>query len=400
MKPQERVVLAYSGGVDTTACIPYLRHEMGCKYIVAMIADLGQGEELGPLCEKATKAGADVAVAVDVKERFIIDFAWPAIRANAMYDGHYPLMSALGRPLIGQQLVQTAYQHDCGAVAHGCTGKGNDQVRIDLAVALGNPALKILAPAREWSFSRAETIAYSEKFGISPHVTKERPWAIDLNVLGRNVEAGLIEDLKWEPTEEVWAMTTAIEHAPAQAEYVRITFERGIPVGLDGVTLRPFELMNELNRRAGRHGIGRIDMIENRVVGLKSRELYEAPGMLTLITAHRDLESFTLPADLLREKRVLEQKYAQLVYDGMWFTALKQCLDSFFEATQAHVSGTVEMKLFKGKETVVKRESAESLYRLDLVTYGKACTFNQRSAEGFIDILGLPQRVWRSAHPA
>lgn len=394
MSSSNRVVLAYSGGVDTTACIPYLREKMGCDYIVAMAADLGQGEELGPIREKALAAGADESVVLDVKDRFVEEFGFAALRANALYDGRYPLSSALGRPLIGDLLVETAERFDCGAVAHGATGKGNDQVRMELAVALRNPALRILAPARVWDFSRAEAIAYSESHGIPPHVTQEKPWAIDLNALGRNIEAGPIEDLTWEPTEEAWSLTAAPEVAPDVPAYVDIDFEAGTPVALDGVRMTPLALVEALNTQAGRHGIGRIDMIENRVVGVKSRELYEAPAVSVLIQAHQDLESLVLTADVLTVKHQVDVTYAKLVYDGLWYGPLRRSLDGFVDVTQERVTGSVRMKLFKGAATVVGRQAEASLYRHGLVTYGSGSTFDQSSAEGFIDIFSLPSRIW------
>lgn len=394
----KRVVLAYSGGVDTTACIPYLRHEMGADFIVAMAADLGQGDELEPIRQKALAAGADVSVVVDAKERFVTEFGFPAVRANALYDGQYPLSSALGRPLIGELLVETAHAYACDAVAHGCTGKGNDQVRLDLTVALLDSSLEIMAPAREWSFSRSETIAYSEKYGIEPHVTKEKPWAIDLNILGRNVEAGLIEDLTWEPTEEVWSLTTAPEAAPEVPVHVTVGFRSGIPVSVDGDELAPLDLLARLNTLAGAHGYGRIDMLENRVVGVKSRELYEAPGMLLLIRAHQELENLTLPADVLNQKRPLEAVYSKAVYDGLWHGPLLAALNAFVGATQTTVTGEITLKLYKGGVSVASRTAERSLYRHELVTYGSDCTFDQSSAEGFIDIFSLPGRVWNKVN--
>ncbi len=394
MSSPDRVVLAYSGGVDTTACIPYLREKLGCDYIVAMAADLGQGDELGPIREKALLAGADEAIVVDVKDRFVEEFGFAALRANALYDGRYPLSSALGRPLIGDLLVDTAERFDCGAIAHGATGKGNDQVRMELAVALRNPDLRVLAPARVWDFTRAEAIAYSSSHGIAPHVSQEKPWAIDLNVLGRNIEAGSIEDLSWEPTEEVWAMTVAPEAAPDVADYVDIDFEAGTPVALDSVRLSPLELVSSLNARAGAHGVGRIDMIENRVVGVKSRELYEAPAVSVLIQAHQDLEGLVLTADVLALKHQVDVAYAKAVYDGLWFGPLRRALDGFVDVTQERVTGRIRVKLYKGASTVVAREAASSLYRHGLVTYGVGSTFDQASAEGFIDIFSLPSRIW------
>lgn len=397
MRDKKRVVLAYSGGVDTTACIPYLRHQMGCEYIVAMAADLGQGEELSVLQQKAISAGADESIVLDVRERFVVDFGFTALQANAMYDRHYPLSSALGRPLIGELLVETARAYGCGSVAHGATGKGNDQIRMDMAVQLLDPSLQILAPAREWPFSRSDTIAFSEAHGIAPHVTKERPWAIDLNVLGRNIEAGPIEDLLWEPTEEVWAMTAGPDDTPDVADYVSIGFTHGIPDSIDGRAYEPVALVQELNRIAGRHGVGRIDMIENRVVGVKSRELYEAPGISVLLLAHAELENLTLPPDVLSQKHMIDVAYAHLIYEGFWHGPLREAFSAFVEATQRNVTGVIGVRLHRGSARVVTRSSENSLYRHDLVTYGSSCRFDETSAVGFIDIFGLSSRVWASA---
>lgn len=397
---EKKVVLAYSGGVDTTACIPYLRHEMGCDTVIALTVDLGQGDDLEAIRQKALKAGADVAIVLDVRERFVTQYGFPALMANAVYDGKYPLSSALGRPLIGEMLVETAHRYHCQYVAHGCTAKGNDQVRLDLAVQLLDPALQILAPAREWSFTRSQTVGYSEKFGIEPHVTKEKPWAIDLNILGRNVEAGLIEDLTWEHTEEVWALTRSPEEAPEVPEYVTIGFAGGIPVSLDGERMQPVDLLTKLNEIGGRNAIGRIDMLENRVVGIKSRELYEAPGQMLALHAHRELESLTLPGDLASYKRGVEEMYSRLVYNGLWHSPLKQAIDAFMRKTQERVQGEITLKLYKGNIIVASRKSDSSLYRLDLVTYGPGCTFNRNSAPGFIELFGLPSRIWSEAKSA
>lgn len=394
MTAGRRVVLAYSGGVDTTACIPYLRHAMGCDYIVAMAADLGQGDELEPIRRKALLAGADDSIIIDVKERFVEEYGFRALAANAVHELHYPLASALGRPLIAELLVDTAARTGCDAVAHGATGKGNDQVRMDLGIALKNPDLVILAPARVWPFTRAETIAYSETYGIPPHVSQERPWAIDLNVLGRNVEAGPLEDLDWEPTEDVWALTTAVENAPHIAEYVDIRFERGRPTALDGREMSPFDLVQRLNERAGAHGIGRIDMLENRVVGVLSRELYEAPAMTVLLAAHAELETLVLPPEVLTEKRKLDTVYGRLVYDGFWHGPLRAALDAFVEHTQQAVTGTIRMKLLAGKAVTVGRSAPRPLYQKALVTYGSGSRFDQTSATGFIDLFGLSARTW------
>ncbi|MEN9219928.1 MAG: argininosuccinate synthase, partial [Thermostichales cyanobacterium GMQP_bins_62] len=281
----KKVVLAYSGGVDTSVCIPYLKHEWGVESVVTLAVDLGQGQELEAIQAKALAAGAEQSLVYDAVHDLIVDYGFPAIQANALYEQRYPLSTALARPLIAKLLVQVAEEVGADAVAHGCTGKGNDQVRFDVSIAALNPSLKVLAPAREWGMSREQTIAYGERFGIPSPVKKSSPYSIDLNILGRSAEAGVLEDAWAEPPEEVYALTRSVSDAPAEPTYIEITFEQGIPVGLDGEELEPVALLQQLNRVAGQHGVGRIDMIENRLVGIKSREIYEVPGLLTLILA-------------------------------------------------------------------------------------------------------------------
>ncbi|QEQ02027.1 argininosuccinate synthase [Thermosynechococcus sp. CL-1] len=390
----EKVILAYSGGVDTSVCIPYLKHEWGVKEVITLAADLGQGDELEPIRQKALDAGASASLVADAKAEFIRNYAFPAIQANALYENRYPLSTALARPLIAKLLVDAAAEYGADAVAHGCTGKGNDQVRFDVAIAALNPNLKVLAPAREWGMSREETIAYGERFGIPAPVKKSSPYSIDRNLLGRSIEAGPLEDPWIEPLEEIYLMTQAIENTPNSPEYVDIGFEVGIPVSLDGRSLDPVTLVSELNERVGRHGFGRIDMIENRLVGIKSREIYEAPALLVLIDAHRDLESLTLTADVTQYKRGIEETYSRLVYNGLWYSPLKEALDAFIQQTQQRVTGTVRVKLFKGTARVVGRQSPYSLYTPDLATYGAEDQFDHRAAEGFIYVWGLPTRVW------
>lgn len=390
----DKVVLAYSGGVDTSVCIPYLKEEWGVKDVITLAADLGQGDELEPIREKALNSGASVSLVADAKESFIRDYAFPAIQANALYENRYPLSTALARPLIAKLLVEAAAEYGADAVAHGCTGKGNDQVRFDVSIAALNPSLKVLAPAREWGMSREETIAYGERFGIPAPVKKSSPYSIDRNLLGRSIEAGPLEDPWTEPLEEVYLMTKAIADAPDEPEYIEIGFEKGIPVTLNGEALSPVDLVDRLNGIVGVHGIGRIDMVENRLVGIKSREIYEAPALLVLIHAHRDLESLTLTADVTHYKRGIEETYSQLVYNGLWYSPLKGALDAFVQQTQIRVSGTVRIKLFKGNSTIVGRKSANTLYTPDLATYGAEDTFDHKAAEGFIYVWGLPTRVW------
>ncbi|NEP13667.1 MAG: argininosuccinate synthase [Symploca sp. SIO2C1] len=394
MSRAEKVVLAYSGGVDTSVCIPYLKEEWGVKEVITLAADLGQGDELGPIKEKALKAGAAVSLVADATETFVKDYAFPAIQANTLYENRYPLSTALARPLIAKLLVEAAVEYGADAVAHGCTGKGNDQVRFDVSIMALNPKLKVLAPAREWGFSREDAIAYGERFGIPSPVKKSSPYSIDRNLLGRSIEAGILEDPMTEPPEEIYVMTKAIADTPDEPEYVDIGFERGIPTSLNGNTLDPVTLISQLNQLVGNHGIGRVDMMENRLVGIKSREIYEAPALLVLINAHRDLESLTLTADVTQYKRGIEQTYSQVVYQGLWYSPLKEALDAFIQKTQERVSGAVRVKLFKGNATIVGRKSDNSLYTPDLATYTSEDQFDHKAAEGFIYIWGLGTRIW------
>jgi argininosuccinate synthase len=393
----KRAVLAYSGGVDTSVCIPYLLREWGVEEVITFAADLGQGDELEPIRQKALDSGASQSIVGNLIEPFIVDFAFPAIRANALYEGRYPLSTALARPLIARRLVEIAREVGADAVAHGCTGKGNDQVRFDVAIGALAPELKVLAPAREWGMSREQTIAYGERCGIPAPVSKSSPYSIDLNLLGRSIEAGSLEDPSVEPPEEIYALTCAVDAAPATPQFVEIGFERGNPVSIDGVRLDPVALIRQANALAGRHGFGRLDMVENRVVGIKSREIYETPGLLLLIQAHQELESLTLAADVQRTKRQLEMQWADLVYQGLWYGPLKQALDGFIDRTQLTVTGSVRIKLYRGNATVVGRSSAsDSLYVPDMATYGAEDQFDHRAAEGFIYVWGLPTRLWAS----
>jgi len=384
----KKVVLA------TSVCIPYLQHEWGVEEVITLAADLGQGDELAPIKEKALNSGASISLVIDGIETFVTDYAFPAIQANALYENQYPLSTALARPLIAKMLVEAAQEYGADAVAHGCTGKGNDQVRFDVSIAALNPNLKVLTPAREWGMSREETIAYGEKYGIPAPVKKSSPYSIDKNLLGRAIEAGVLEDPWAEPPEEVYEMTTAIADTPNEPAYVEISFEKGIPVALNGTAYDPVALITEMNQLAGQHGVGRIDMIENRLVGIKSREIYETPALSVLIQAHRDLESLVLTPDLSQYKRTLEETYAKLVYNGQWYSPLKEALDAFIQKTQERVSGTVRIKLFKGLSSTVGRKSANSIYSPDLATYGGEDKFDHKAAEGFVYVWGLPTRVW------
>ncbi len=390
----KKVVLAYSGGVDTSVCIPYLKQEWGVEEVITLAADLGQGDELGPIQAKALKSGAVESLVEDATREFVTDYAFKAIKANALYESRYPLSTALARPLIAKLLVNAAEKYGADAVAHGCTAKGNDQVRFDLGILALNPTLKVLAPAREWNMSREQTIAYGEKFGLDFPVKKSSPFSIDRNLLGRSIEAGPLEDPMTEPPEEIYLMTKAIADTPDTPEYVEIGFEKGIPVSLNGQTLDPVALISQLNDLVGKHGVGRLDMIENRVVGIKSREIYEAPALLVLIDAHRDLESLTLTADVTQYKKGIEDTYSHLIYRGLWYSPLKDSLDAFIDHTQERVTGMVRIKLFKGNANIVGRQSDYSIYSPHLATYGEDDYFDHKAAEGFIYIWGLPTRVW------
>lgn len=389
-----KVVLAYSGGVDTSVCIPYLKNEWGVKEVITLAADLGQGDELEPIQKKALEYGAAESLVADATESFVKDYAFPAIQANTLYENRYPLSTALARPLIAKLLVEAAEKYGADAVAHGCTGKGNDQVRFDVGIMALNPTLKVLAPAREWGMSREEAISYGEKFGLEFPVKKSSPYSIDRNLLGRSIEAGILEDPMTEPPEEIYLMTKAIADTPDEPEYITIGFEQGLPTTINGAKLDPVALITQLNETVGNHGIGRIDMLENRVVGIKSREIYEAPALLVLIHAHRDLESLTLTGDVTQYKRGIEQSYGELVYRGLWYSPLKAALDGFIQNTQERVTGEVRIKLFKGNATIVGRQSDNSIYTPDLATYGAEDEFDHKAAEGFIYIWGLPTRVW------
>ncbi|WP_126147302.1 argininosuccinate synthase [Synechococcus elongatus] len=396
----KRVVLAYSGGVDTSVCIPYLKQEWGVEEVITLAADLGQGDELGPIRQKALDSGAVESLVVDATAEFVRDYAFPAIQANSLYEGRYPLSTALARPLIAKLLVEAAAKYGADAVAHGCTGKGNDQVRFDVSIAALNPDLKVLAPAREWGMSREETIAYGERFGIPAPVKKSSPYSIDRNLLGRSIEAGPLEDPLHEPLEEVYALTKAIANTPDEPAYIELGFDQGLPVTLNGQALEPVALIQQLNAIAGEHGIGRIDMIENRLVGIKSREIYETPALLVLIQAHQDLESLVLTADVSQYKRGIENSWSNLVYNGLWYSPLKAALDAFIQQTQQRVTGTVRLRLFKGNATVVGRSSEQSLYSPDMATYGAEDRFDHKAAEGFIYVWGMPTRIWSQTHRA
>ena len=395
MHQVKKVVLAYSGGVDTSVCIPYLKNKYGISEVIAFVADLGQGEDLEFIRQKALNSGACEAIIGNLVDNFVENYAFPAIRANALYSEKYPLSTALARPLIAENLVNIARSRSADAVAHGCTGKGNDQVRFDLAINALGPDLKIITPAREWNMSREDAILYGEKFGIPAPVSKKSPYSIDVNLLGRSIEAGVLEDPMQEPPEDIFAMTSSIDDAPNSPKDVEIVFKNGFPIGIGNESLSPLEIIKTTNNIAGENGFGRIDMIEDRVVGIKSREIYESPGLSLLIKAHKELESITLPPDVIEFKGSVEKKWAQLVYQGFWFGPLKKALDTFIASTQESVNGKVKIRLHKGNAIVIGRLSEQhSLYRKDIATYTQDDIFDHKQAEGFIYMWGMSNKIW------
>jgi argininosuccinate synthase len=354
---------------------------------------VGEGKDLNFVKEKAIKVGAIKSYVIDAKALFAEQYILPQLKANALYEGKYPLASALSRPLIAQLLVQVANQEGAVAVAHGCTGKGNDQVRFDVSIAALNPDLQIIAPVREWGMTRDEEIAYAKAHNIPIPVDLDNPFSIDQNMWGRANECGVLEDPWAQPPEEAYELTAALEKTPDQPDVVTITFEKGKPTAIDGRQMALDEIILYLNQLAGKHGVGRIDHVENRLVGIKSREIYEAPAAVTLIKAHQELEHITLTREVAHFKPIIEQKLTDLVYEGLWFSPLKQALDAFVEETQQTVSGEVRVKLFKGNATIVGRRSAQSLYNKELATYGAEDTFDHMAAIGFIKLWGLPTKV-------
>ena len=387
----KKVVLAYSGGLDTSVAIKWLK-DKGYE-VVAFMADVGQEKTTHAAIERAKKAGAAKVVVRELKKKFVTDYIWPALKANAVYEGRYSLATALSRPLIASEQVKVAREEKATAVAHGCTGKGNDQVRFEVTIQALDSRLEILAPLREWEFkSREEEIAYAERHRIPIDVTKKSPFSIDKNIWGVSVEAGVLEDPNVEPPPESFQWTRGAETRDLKERVVTIGFEKGIPVSLNGKRKEALILIAELNALGAAYGIGRMDMMENRLVGIKSRETYEAPAATILLQAHRDLESLVLDRELLHFKEGLSQKYAELVYYGLWFTPLKEALDAFVENTQEKVTGAVKMKLRKYSSQVVGRQSPHSLYQERLATYGAKDQFDQRLAKGFIDLWALPYK--------
>ncbi|MDD5409672.1 MAG: argininosuccinate synthase [Candidatus Omnitrophica bacterium] len=391
----KKVVLAYSGGLDTSCIVRWLK-EKGYE-VICFVADLGQGLGQGESFEaieaRALAAGATKVYIRDLQDEFIKDFILPALKANAVYEGRYLLATALGRPLIAKYLVQIAHKEKAQAVAHGCTGKGNDQVRLEVAVGILDPRLEIIAPVRDWEFkSREEEIDYALKYNIPIDVTKKKPYSVDRNIWGISIEAGVLENLEQEPPEDAYLITKSPTHTSSYPRYIEVSFVKGVPTKIDGKVLKLKDLINYLNEVGGQFGVGRSDMVENRLVGIKSREIYEAPAGTILYTAHKELEALVLDREVAHFKEMISLKYAELVYYGLWFSALKDALDGFVEKTQGLVSGTIRLRLSKGSCVVVGRKSVNSLYKKELSTYGKEDKFDQKLAEGFIKLWGMPYK--------
>jgi len=384
----DKVVLAYSGGLDTSVAIRWLRERYDLD-VIALNVNVGSERDFSAIRRKALSIGAVKALVVDAKKAFVNEFVFPALQADALYEGQYPLATALARPLMAKLLVDTALKEGAKAVAHGCTGKGNDQVRFDVGVATLASSLKIIAPAREWGMSRQETIKYAQRYGIPVPITVKSPYSIDENLWGRSIECGVLEDPWVEPPADVFAWTKSPGDAPNKPGYVEIGFEQGIPVSLDGKKMDGVSLIQRLNQLAGEHGVGRVDHVENRLVGIKSREIYEAPAAIVLLQAHQALEALTLSKDQLRFKQKVAVEYADLIYNGLWFSSLRGDLAAYVDSSQRYVTGTARLKLFKGGCSVVGRKSPQSLYSYGLATYDKGDEFDQSASTGFIHIWGL-----------
>jgi len=389
---KNRIVLAYSGGLDTSVAIRWLQEQYDAD-VYTVTLDLGQGKDVEEVQKKALGIGAKEAFVFDVQEEFLNDYVLPALWAQAVYEKRYPLATALSRPLIAKYLVAVAEEKGAMAVAHGCTGKGNDQVRIEVSVAALNPDLKVIAPARVWGLTREQEIEYANANGIPVPATLDRPYSIDQNIWGRSIECGVLEDPWVEPPEDVFEWTRDPKKAPDEPVYLEIGFEKGVPTLLRGQYYSLFNLVAELNRIGGEHGFGRIDHVENRLVGIKSREIYECPGALILLAAYKDLENLVMPRDVTHFKPYLEEKYAQLVYEGLWYSPLKEALDAFMKKLAEQVTGVVRVKLFKGAMSIVGRKSDYSLYDFGLATYDRGDLFDHKASEGFIKLWGLPIRT-------
>ena len=390
--PLGHVVLAYSGGLDTSVAIPWIKEQYGAE-VTALSVDVGQEGELKGALDRARVNGARAAMLVDQKEPFVTEFLWPALAANALYQGVYPLSTALARPLIARTLAEKALALDADAVAHGCTGKGNDQVRFDVAIHTLAPSLRVIAPVREWNMNRDDEIRYAREHHLQIRVTEASPYSVDENLWGRSVEGGRLEDPSVAAPEEVFDWTHHPEEWPREPETLKVTFDAGVPTHVDGKALDPVALVREMNLRAGRHGVGRIDHVEDRVVGIKSRETYECPGAIALLEAHRALETLVLPRDLLTFKAGVDRRFADLVYEGLWFSPLREALAAFLRSTQEVVTGEVTLRLHQGSARAVGRESEYSLLAHELATFGRGSQFPQELAVGFIHLYGMSNQL-------
>jgi len=388
----DKVVLAYSGGLDTSVAIKWIKEKYDMD-VIAVTIDVGNERDFTAIRQKALDTGAIKAEVIDAKELFVKYFIFPALQADALYEGQYPLATALTRPLMAKLMVDIALEEEASAIAHGCTGKGNDQVRFDVSINALAPDLRIIAPAREWGMTREETIAYAQRHNIPIPITVNSPYSIDESLWGKSIECGVLEDPWAEPPEDAYTWTKSPDEAPDKPDYVEIGFETGLPVSLDGQELDGVSLIQQLNELAGEHGVGRIDHIENRLVGIKSREIYEAPAATVLLQAHQALEAMTMSKDQLRFKQKVAAEYADLIYNGLWFSQLNRDLSAYTLSSQRYVTGTVRMKLLKGHSTVVGRKSPKSLYNLSLATYDKGDEFDQSASPGFIHLWGLPVRT-------
>ncbi|MBI2869074.1 MAG: argininosuccinate synthase [Chloroflexi bacterium] len=394
----EKVVLAYSGGLDTSVAIKWLREKYGYD-VIALSVDVGNEPDFPAIRAKALELGAVKAIVKDARKEFVDDYVFPALKANAVYEWQYPLATALSRPLMARLLVEAARAEGATAVAHGCTGKGNDQVRFDVSTGALGPDLKVIAPARDWDMTREETIKYAERNGIPIPVTAANPYSIDQNLWGRSIECGVMEDPWAEPPDDAFIWARPVSRAPDKPEYLEIGFEQGIPVSLNGRRVDGINLLQELTGTAGTHGVGRIDHVEDRVVGIKSREVYEAPAAIVLIKAHQALEALTLSREQLRFKQIVAAEYADMIYGGLWFTSFRRDLAAFVDSSQRFVTGTVRLKLYKGNCVAAGRQSPYSLYSHDLATYDRGDTFDRTAAVGFIKIWGLPVRSQARVQP-
>jgi argininosuccinate synthase len=397
---KKKIVLAYSGGLDTSVMLKWLQEQYKSD-VVSVTLDVGQGDDLKKIEEKAWKLGVLNHYTFDAKQEFAVEYVWPAIKANALYMDTYPISSSLSRPLIAKKMVEVAEMEDAYAVAHGCTGKGNDQVRFDVTVRALSPKLKIIAPVREWKFDRHGEILWAKEHDIPVPVTVDSPYSIDQNLWGRSMEGGVLEEPNKEVPKEVWGWTTPVELAPNEPDYLTIGFKKGVPVSLDAVEMDPVSILEKVHKAGCKHGIGRIEHMEDRTVGLKSRETYEIPAAEIILNAHKDLEKMVLTIHQMLMKREIDHKWATLVYQGLWVDPLKKDLDAFIDSTQEHVTGWVTMKLFKGAAKPVKRDSQFSLYDYNLTSFDINTHYDQGDAVGFINLWGLPSTTaWNLKHKA